>query len=83
MSIAERELEAVEERVVLDDLEAGELAVEYDAAEPEEVLEWAFGRFGRRVALFSSFQADGVALIDMLSAIKVMAPVAPEKTKPP
>jgi phosphoadenosine phosphosulfate reductase len=65
MSIAERDLEILEERVVLDDLEAGELAVEYDAAEPEDVLEWAFNRFGRRVALISSFQADGVALIDM------------------
>src|SRR5262249_6285144 len=44
---------------------AGELAVEYDASEPEEVLEWAFDRFGRRVALISSFQAEAVALIDM------------------
>jgi phosphoadenosine phosphosulfate reductase len=63
MSIAEQEL--VEERVVIDDLEAGELAVEYDAADPEEVLEWAFNRFGQRVGLVSSFQAEGVALIDM------------------
>jgi len=65
MSIAERELETIEERIVLDDLEAGELAVEYDAADPEEVLEWAFNHFGRRVALISSFQAEAVALIDM------------------
>src|SRR5205807_8735642 len=65
MSIAERELETIEERVVIDDLEAGELAVEYDASEPEDVLEWAFGRFGRNVALISSFQAEAVALVDM------------------
>src|SRR5438067_11259766 len=66
MSVIERELElAEEERVILDDLEAGELAVEYDAAEPEEVLEWAFNRFGQRMGLVSSFQAEGVALIDM------------------
>jgi len=65
MSIAERELEMIDERVVIDDLEAGELAVEYDASEPEDVLQWAFDRFGRRMALISSFQAEGVALIDM------------------
>jgi phosphoadenosine phosphosulfate reductase len=67
MSVAERDLlPMVDERVVIDDLEAGELAVEYDAAEPEEVLEWAFNRFGaERVGLVSSFQAEGVALIDM------------------
>src|SRR5947199_2334936 len=63
MSVAEREI--IKERVVIDDLEAGELAVEYDASEPEDVLEWAFNRFGRRVALISSFQAEAVALIDM------------------
>ena len=63
MSVVERELD--EERVILDDLEAGELAVQYDAAEPEEVLEWAFERFGRRVGLVSSFQAEAVVLIDM------------------
>jgi phosphoadenosine phosphosulfate reductase len=65
MSIAERELELIDERVVIDDLEAGELAVEYDASEPEDVLEWAFNRFGQRMAVISSFQAEGVALIDM------------------
>jgi thioredoxin-dependent adenylylsulfate APS reductase len=68
MSIAERDLlpMVVDERVVIDDLEAGELAVEYDASEPEEVLEWAFNRFGtERVGLVSSFQAEGVVLIDM------------------
>src|SRR5262249_28217986 len=66
MSVIERELElAEEERVIIDDLEAGELAVEYDASEPEEVLGWAFDRFGQHVALISSFQAEAVALIDM------------------
>jgi hypothetical protein len=61
MSVVERELELTEERVIIDDLEAGELAVEYDAAEPEDVLEWAFNRFGQRVALISSFQAEAAA----------------------
>src|SRR3954454_2442950 len=67
MSVVEREV--VEEREIIDDLEAGELAVEYDASEPEEVLEWAFDRFGQRVALISSFQAEGVAMIDMAARI--------------
>ena len=57
MSIAERNLITPEERVIIDDLEAGEMAVEYDASEPEEVLEWAFNRFGQPVALIASFQA--------------------------
>ena len=34
------------DRVVLDDLEVGELANYYDDAEPEDVLIWAFDRFG-------------------------------------
>ncbi len=54
------------ERVVLDDLEVGELAVQYDGSEPEELLEWAFNRFGEeRFALVSSFQAEASVLIDM------------------
>jgi phosphoadenosine phosphosulfate reductase len=54
------------ERVLLDDLEAGELAVEYETQEPEDVLEWAFERFGpQRLGLVTSFQADGMVLLDM------------------
>ncbi|MFN3652289.1 MAG: phosphoadenylyl-sulfate reductase [Armatimonadota bacterium] len=57
---------AENERELLDDLEAGELAVEYEAREPEEVLEWAMNRFGEdRFAIITSFQADGAVLIDM------------------
>jgi phosphoadenosine phosphosulfate reductase len=54
------------ERVLLDDLEVGELAVEYDDKEPEDLLEWAFNQFGEdRFALVSSFQAEAAVLIDM------------------
>ena len=35
----------------LDEFEAGELAVLYDAAPPEEVLAWALDRFGSRIAI--------------------------------
>jgi len=50
---------------MMDELEAGEAAVELDDKEPHEVLRWAIERFGRRLAICSSFQAEGCALIDM------------------
>jgi phosphoadenosine phosphosulfate reductase len=49
----------------LDELEAGELSVEFEGAEPWELLEWAFERFSPRIALSTAFQIDGVALLDM------------------
>src|SRR5688500_7113215 len=36
---------------LLDDVEAGELAVEYDDQLPEAVLQWALERYGARIAL--------------------------------
>jgi thioredoxin-dependent adenylylsulfate APS reductase len=58
------------ERELLDELEAGELAVEYDARDPEDVLEWAIERFGvERFAIITSFQAEGAAMIDMAHQI--------------
>src|SRR5260370_34564973 len=57
--------EAEQEQEVMDELEAGEAAVELDDKEPQEVLAWAIERFGRRMGLCSSFQADGCVLIDM------------------
>src|SRR5207245_7327028 len=50
---------------LIDDLEAGELSVEFEGAEPQELLEWAFERFSPKIALSTAFQIDGVALIDM------------------
>jgi phosphoadenosine phosphosulfate reductase len=50
---------------LIDDLEAGELSVEFEGAEPQELLEWAFERFAPRIAISTAFQIDGVALIDM------------------
>jgi len=49
----------------MDDLEAGELSVEFEGCEPDEVLEWALGRFSPRIAISTAFQIDGVALLDM------------------
>ena len=50
---------------LLDELEAGELSVEFEGQEPWELLEWAIERFGRGLALSTAFQEGDVALIDM------------------
>ena len=50
---------------LMDDLEAGELSVEFEGLEPWDVLEWAFGRFGEGLSLSTAFQDGDVALIDM------------------
>jgi phosphoadenosine phosphosulfate reductase len=54
---------------LLDELEAGDLSVEFEGAEPEELLEWAFERFAPGIAISTAFQVDGVALIDMASEL--------------
>ncbi|MGH3042023.1 MAG: phosphoadenylyl-sulfate reductase [Gaiellaceae bacterium] len=48
-----------------DELEAGELSVEFEGEEPQVVLEWALERFSPRIALSTALQIDGVALLDM------------------
>jgi phosphoadenosine phosphosulfate reductase len=53
------------ERYLMDELEAGEAAVELDDQEPQEVLGWALEKFGRQLGICSSFQAEGCVLIDM------------------
>jgi phosphoadenosine phosphosulfate reductase len=50
---------------ILDELEAGELSIEFEGAEPQELLEWALERFSPRIGLSTAFQVDGVALLDM------------------
>ena len=48
------------ERIEFDDLEIGELAVQYEDRQPEDVLEWAMGTFDpKRFAIVTSFQIDG------------------------
>lgn len=55
-----------ERRLVLDDWEAGELAVQYDDQEPEEVIRWALEAMApERVAVCTSFQIDGMVILDM------------------
>ena len=54
---------------VLDELEAGELAIEFEGEEPEALLEWALERFSPRIALSTAFQIDGCVLLDMAARI--------------
>ncbi len=55
---------------LIDELEAGELSIEFEGEEPQVVLEWALKTFGSKIALSTSFQADSVALIDMAYEIE-------------
>ena len=58
------------ERDLLDDYDAGRLAVELDDSSPEELLEWTLERWGERAALCTSFQAEGMVLLDMAWRIR-------------
>ncbi len=50
---------------LIDDLEAGELSVQFEGEEPEVVLEWAIERFSPRLAISTAFQTDGAVLLHM------------------
>ena len=54
---------------LLDDLEAGELSVEFEGEEPDVVLEWAIERFAPRISISTAFQTDGAVLLHMAYAI--------------
>ncbi|HZQ02453.1 MAG TPA: phosphoadenylyl-sulfate reductase [Gaiellaceae bacterium] len=61
---------------LIDELEAGELSIEFEGEEPQALLEWGMRTF-ENIAISTSFQADSVALIDMAyeidPAIKVFS----------
>ena len=50
---------------LLDDLEAGELSVEFEGEEPEVVIEWAIERFSPSISISTAFQTDGAVLLHM------------------
>ena len=50
---------------LLDDLEAGELSVEFEGEEPEVVLEWAIAHFSPSISISTAFQTDGAVLLHM------------------
>jgi thioredoxin-dependent adenylylsulfate APS reductase len=53
------------EAVGLDELEVGELSVLFDDQAPEAVIGWGIEQFGSRLALVTSFQAEGMVILDM------------------
>jgi len=55
----------IEQRDLLDEFEAGQLAVELDSGTPQEVIAWALDRWGLQAAICSSFQAESMAILDM------------------
>lgn len=57
-------------RVIFDDLELGEIALELDDQDPQDVIAWGLETFGDRAAFVTSFQVDGIALLDMAYQIR-------------
>ena len=58
------------QRLLFDDLEIGEIAIELDDKEPQEVIAWAIDTFGDRVAVVTALQAEGMVVLDMAYQIK-------------
>ena len=65
--MAERAM--LEPRARLDAAEVDELAAVFEDRSPEELLRWAIARFGAGLAIATSFQADGMVILDMASRI--------------
>ena len=61
---------ATGDRVVFDDLEIGEIAMDLDDQEPEDVIAWALEALGDRVAIVTALQSDGMVVLDMAAKIK-------------
>src|ERR1700712_2427533 len=55
----------IDQRDLLDEHEAGQLAVELDGSTPQELLAGAMERWGSQLAICTSFQAEGMAILDM------------------
>lgn len=53
------------DRALLDEFEAGELAIRFDSEPPEALLAWALERWHPHIALCTSFQAEGMVILDM------------------
>ena len=58
------------ERIVFDDLEIGEIAMDLDDQEPEDVIAWALESLGDRVAIVTAMQADGMVVLDLAARIR-------------
>ena len=49
----------------LDQRESDELAAAFADRSPQDLLRWAIGCYGRELAIATSFQAEGMVLLDM------------------
>lgn len=61
--------------VTYTDLEIHDLAARFETASLKETLKWAFANFAPRIAMTSSFGAEGVVLIDHLAKLDLQLPV--------
>jgi thioredoxin-dependent adenylylsulfate APS reductase len=57
------------EALSLDELEVGELSVLFDDQEPEAVIGWGIEQFGSKLAIVTSFQAEGMVILDVATKI--------------
>ncbi len=60
----------LQERIVFDDLEIGEIANDLDDQEPQDVIAWSLETFGDHIAIVTSLQADSMAVLDMAYRLK-------------
>src|SRR5262245_38030431 len=49
----------------LNEHDIAQLALEYEHRPPQDGLSWMVKRFGAQAAICTSFQADGMAILDM------------------
>jgi phosphoadenosine phosphosulfate reductase len=57
--------------VIFDDLEVGEIAIDLDDQEPDEVIGWALETFDPdAIAVVTALQAEGMAILDMATRIR-------------
>ncbi|MCI0605923.1 phosphoadenylyl-sulfate reductase [bacterium] len=57
------------ESVIFDELQIGELSVLFDDQSPQNVIRWGIEQLGTRLAIVTSFQAEGMVIIDMATRI--------------
>ncbi|MFN2557391.1 MAG: phosphoadenylyl-sulfate reductase [Nitriliruptorales bacterium] len=60
----------LQQRIVFDDLEIGEIANDLDDQEPQEVIAWSLETFGDHIAIVTSLQADSMVVLDMAYQLK-------------
>jgi len=60
--------------------DAASIAERLEGATAREVLEWATGKFGSKVALASSFGAEDVVLIDILAKPLILGGFTKKRT---